>query len=300
MKNLIVTVALSLLIFGQVRSQVNSNGEKIDYSFEYNDPSNVAKLLVLVEPLAFDGSLGLFAMDANIGAIGRYSISEKIDVQAKFRASYFSLNGDEYRQNVEIEGMGSYFLTDKLSSKKERVEVSSTQRGNMIETKFFDTDLPQRNFFGLNAGVSFKTVGVDPSDFEGYVGGRNNLNYSTLSLIGGFQFKRINATVIKLARYPKRPIFDNYVVMSFDGIFSPVNTFSDGITGDQIGAEVKDDGLTALPFGGRFTYSIYGSIPAYPDKAKSFRYTVSSSIGYRPYLGFHFDFGIGFMVLRKK
>jgi hypothetical protein len=281
---------------------------KIDYNLEFNDPEAASKLLVLAE-MGIDGSLRgrMFVADINIGAIARYSLNEKVDIQSKIRKSIASFYFDPaYRKNFEMEGVGTFFLNNKVKQRRERVIVSEREFGNRVDTEFFEADLPQRNSFGINAGINYKTVGIDPTETydpasgEGYNGARENVNFSTLSLIGGLQFKRVNASVIKLKNYRNPRVFDNYVVMTFDGIIAPINTFNDAITGEKVGNEIKEEGFTkSLPFGARITYNVYGSIPA-SDNAKLFRYTYSTSIGIRPYLGFHFDFGIGFMVLRKR
>lgn len=304
MKNLLFK--LSLFCISQL---AHAQSKMIDYTFEYNDPSNVSKLLLLGE-MTFDGSIGnnMFLGDINLGLIARYSLSNQIDFQTKFRKSIGSFHFDPaYRKNFEAEAYGVLFLRDKIKNKKERVNVSYKEIGNKGELVYFDTDLPQRNSFGFNAGLNIKTLGINPTETfdaasgEGYKGSRNNVNYTSVSLIGGLQFKRINASVLKLKNYRKNRIFDNYVVMTFDGIFSPINTFNDAVSGENVASEIKSNGfMDALPFGGRFTYNVYGSIPSRTDKAKALRYTATSSIGYRPYLGFHFDFGLGFMLLRKK
>lgn len=278
-----------------------------EFDFRHNDPNDVAQLLILAET-GIDGSIGSmgFSADLNIGAIARYSLNDKIDLQTKIRKSYASFHFDKaYRKNFEIELTGALFIKDKTKLKTEEVRVSESERGNTLTVKYFNTDLPERNAFGFNATVNYKTLGInpkegyDPASGEGYKGARDNVNFSTLSLIGGLQFKRINASVVQVKRPRVNRIFDNYTVMTIDGIFAPVNTFKDAITGESVGKELESDGLKkAFPFGGRITYNVYGSIPSH-KLAKSFRYTISSSIGYRPYLGFHFDFGIGFMILRN-
>lgn len=282
-----------------------------EFDFRHNDPNDVAQLLILAET-GIDGSVGSmgFSADLNIGAIARYSLNDKIDLQTKIRKSYATFHFDKaYRKNFEIELTGAVFVKDETKLNNEEVLISgkTEQFGAYVytESKYFNTDLPQRNAFGFNATVNYKTLGVNPKEGndhrsnEGYKGARDNVNFSTLSLIGGLQFKRINASVVQVKRPRVNRIFDNYTVMTIDGIFAPVNTFKDAITGESVGKELESDGLKkAFPFGGRITYNVYGSIPSH-KLAKSFRYTISSSIGYRPYLGFHFDFGIGFMVLRS-
>lgn len=274
--------------------------DKYEFDFRHNDPNDVAKLLILTET-GIDGSSGSmgFLADLNIGAIARYSLNDKVDLQTKIRKSYASFHFDKaYRKNFEIELLGALFIKDNTKLIKEEVIVSQNERGNSLTTKYFNTDLPQRNAFGFNATINYKTLGVNPREGS-YSGPRNNVNFSTLSIIGGLQFKRINASVVQVKKPRVNRIFDNYTVMTIDGIFAPVNTFRDAISGEYVGKDLKSDGLeNALPFGGRFTYNVYGSIPSYTG-AKSLRYTISSSIGYRPYLGFHFDFGIGFMILRN-
>jgi hypothetical protein len=300
--------AALLLIFSQQLFSQTKPGKQIYYTFDCNDPSNVAKLLILGE-LTFDGSMGngMFLGNINLGLIARYSMTSNIDFQTKFRKSIADFHSDPgFRKNFEAEAYGALFVRDKIKNRKERVNASAKEFGNTVEVVYFDTDLPQRNFFGFNAGLNYKTFGLDPRETydpangEGYNGPRSNVNLSAISIIGGLQFKRINASVISLKGYRKKRYFDNYTVMTFDGIFSPINAFTDGITGENVGKELKDSGLrNSLPFGARFTYNVYGSIPA-SDKAKSVRYSATSSIGFRPYLGFTFDFGLGFMLLRKK
>ncbi|MFN4123391.1 MAG: hypothetical protein ACK4GL_08820 [Flavobacteriales bacterium] len=297
-----------LFVFSQQLFSQTKPKKQIDYTFDYNDPSNVAKLLILGE-LTFDGSIGngMFLGNINLGMIARYSLSQNTDFQTKFRKSIGDFHSNPgYRKNFEAEAYGALFVRDKIKNRQERVIVSSKESGNMVEVVYFDTDLPQRNSFGFNAGLNYKTCGLDPNETydpasgDGYKGPRGNVNFSAISIIGGLQFKRINASVISLKGYRKKRYFDNYTVMTFDGIFSPVNAFTDGITGENVGKELKDSGLrNSLPFGARFTYNVYGSIPA-SDKAKSVRYSATSSIGFRPYLGFTFDFGLGFMLFRQK
>src|SRR5690554_194784 len=285
--------------------------DRYEFDFRHNDPNDVAKLLILAET-GIDGSSGAlgFLADLNIGAIARYSLNDKIDLQTKVRKSYASFHFDKaFRKNFEIELTGALFIRDKTKLNNEKVLISgSTERAGAYvytESKFFNTDLPRRNAFGFNATVNYKTLGVNPKEGndhtsnEGYKGARDNVNFSTLSIIGGLQFKRINASVVQVKKPRVNRIFDNYTVMTIDGIFAPINTFRDAITGERVEKELKSDGLkNAFPLGGRVTYNVYGSIPSH-KLAKSFRYTISSSIGYRPYLGFHFDFGIGFMILRN-
>lgn len=284
---------------------------KYEFDFRHNDPNDVAKLLILAET-GIDGSSGAlgFLADLNIGAIARYSLNDKIDLQTKIRKSYASFHFDKaYRKNFEIEFTSALFTKDKTKLNNEKVVISGStdQSGAYVytESKFFNTDLPQRNAFGFNATINYKTLGVNPKEGndhasnEGYKGARDNVNLSTLSIIGGLQFKRINASVIQVRKPRVNRVFDNYTVLTIDGIFAPLNMFNDAITGESVGKELKSDGLKkALPFGGRITYNVYGSIPS-STLAKSFRYTISSSIGHRPYLGFHFDFGIGLMILRS-
>src|SRR5690554_1716200 len=272
--------------------------DRYEFDFRHNDPNDVAKLLILAET-GIDGALALGAIDLNLGLIVRYSLNDKIDLQAKIRKSYLNFEMDPaYRKNFEMEYVGTLFIRDNTKLKDERVVVSSSERGNTITTNFFHTNLPQRNAFGFNGGINFKTVGINPNNTD-YNGPLKNVNFSTLSIIGGLQFKRINASVVQVKKPRVNRIFDNYTVMTIDGIFAPINTFRDAITGERVEKELKSDGLkNAFPLGGRVTYNVYGSIPSH-KLAKSFRYTISSSIGYRPYLGFHFDFGIGFMILRN-
>ncbi len=304
MRKVIFSGLLGILIGANAMAQSN----KIDYNFEFNDPSAASKLLVLAE-MGIDGSLGngMFIADINLGAIARYSVNENLDIQSKIRKSIASFYFDPaYRKNFEFETVGTFFLNNKVSERTERVIVSEREWGNVVNTEFFDAKLPQQNSFGVNAGLSYKTVGIDPTETydpasgEGYNGARDNVNFSTLSLIGGVQFKRINASVIKLKNYKKPRVFDNYMVMTIDGLLAPINTFTDAVTGERVGSEIKEEGFTnSLPFGARFTYNVYGSLPA-SDNAKVLRYTYSTSIGIRPYLGFHFDFGIGVMVFRQR
>lgn len=285
-----------------------SMAQIVEYSFNHNNPDDVSKLLILVEAgIDGGGKDGLFVADINLGAIARYTFVDNIDFQAKIRKSISSFHFDPaYRKNFEIEGLGAIFFSDNVKQKMETVEISSKERGNTITVNYFDTNLPQRNLFGVNGGINYKTVGINPTETydnrtgEGYNGIRENVNFSSVSIIGGIQFKRINASVIKLKNYRNYRVFDNYIVMTLDGIFSPINTFTDGITGENVGKEIKDEGFRkSLPFGGRFTCNMYSSLPA-SDGAKKIRYTVSSSIGYRAYLGFHYDFGLGLMVFRSR
>ncbi|MDN4164448.1 hypothetical protein QWY31_02990 [Cytophagales bacterium LB-30] len=307
MQKLIVTALFLLSLSAVSMAQNPTSIGKIDYSFEFNDPNDAARLLVLAE-IGVDGAMGnrMFVGDINLGAIARYSVNDHIDVQTKIRKSLANFMFDPaYRKNFEFEGVGTLFLSNKVKDRSEEVRISEKEVGNKFEIQYFNTPLPQRNSFGFNAGLSFKTVGInptetyDPAKGDGYNGVRENVNFSTVSLIGGIQFKRINASVIKLKKYKKPRVFDNYVVMSFDGIFAPINTFTDGITGERVGDEIKSEGFaTSLPFGARFTYNVYGSLPASLTK-KAIKYTTTASIGIRPYLGFSFDFGIGVMLVRK-
>lgn len=220
--------------------------DKYDFDFRHNDPNNVAKLLILTET-GIDGSSGSmgFLADLNIGAIARYSLNDKIDLQTKIRKSYASFHFDKaYRKNFEIELTGALFIRDKTKLNNEKVLISgSTERSGAYvytESKFFNTDLPRRNAFGFNATVNYKTLGVNPKEGndhtsnEGYKGARDNVNFSTLSIIGGLQFKRINASVVQVKKPRVNRIFDNYTVMTIDGIFAPINTFRDAITGNVL------------------------------------------------------------------
>jgi hypothetical protein len=275
-----------------------------EFDFRHNDPNDVSNTLILLET-GLDGSMGSmgFNADFNIGAIARYSLDNKIDLQAKIRKAYANLYFDsDYRKNFEFEAVGALFLTDKTKMKKEKVLISGkTEKSGAYvytESEFFMTDLPQRNQFGFNAGINFKTFGINPRE-GGYKGSIKNVNFSSVSIVGGLQFKRLNASVVQVKKPRLNRIFDDYVVMTIDAILAPINTFRDVETGSFIGNELKENGLENLfPIGGRFTYNIYGSIPT--DKgSKGFRYTFSSSLGVRPYLGFHFDLGIGFMLYRS-
>ena len=301
----LIFVGLTVLFFSTTSF---AQSGKVDYSFDFNDPNEASRLLVLAE-MGMDGSIGnrMFVGDINLGVIARYSLNDHIDVQSKIRKSLANFMFDPaYRKNFEFEGVGTLFLSNKVKDRYEEVRISEKEMGSKLEIQYFNTPLPQRNSFGFNAGFSYKTVGInptetyDPASGEGYDGVRENVNFSTVSLIGGIQFKRINASVIKLKNYKKPRVFDNYVVMTFDGIFAPINTFTDGITGERVGDEIKSEGFAkALPFGARFTYNVYGSIPA-SLTGKVLKYTTSTSIGIRPYLGFHFDFGIGLMLVRQQ
>lgn len=278
--------------------------ERYEFDFRHNDVQDVARLLVALET-GIDGSIGAngILFDLNVGAQARYSLSDRLDLQAKIRQSVFSLHFDPaYRGNFEFESMAAIFVRDRSRMKNTQVVIEGNveRSGGYVSTsaKYFNTDLPQRNFFGFNGGVSIKTLGINPQESD-YSGALENLNFTTVSLIGGLQFKRVNASVIQVKKPRVDRIFDAYTVLSIDGIFAPVNIFRDVETGNTVGNEIRGEGFpTQLPFGARITYSSYGSIPWHYG-AKRWRGAFSSSVGWRPYLGFHFDFGIGLMLLRS-
>ncbi len=292
---------LLLLISGLVSFSLFAQEPVYEFDFRHNNPNDVAKLLILLET-GIDGSMGPagFLADLNIGAIARYSLHDRIDLQSKTRVSYASFHFDpDYRRNFEIEFVGANFLRDKTKLKSEQVIVSESERGNTVTTKFFYADLPQRNAFGYNIGLNYKTLGINPTEGD-YTGEVENVNFSTLSIIGGLQFKRINASVLEVKKPRVNRIFDNYTILTIDAILAPVNTFHDAMSGETVKDELLNKGFTnPYPIGARLTYHVYGSIPS-SDLAKSFRYTISTSIGVRPYLGYHFDIGIGFMLLRMR
>lgn len=291
---------ISVLFFYQ-----NSQAQKTyEFDFRHNNPSEVSQTIIMLET-GLDGSMGSmgFNADFNIGAIGRYSLNNIIDLQAKIRKAYANLYFDpDYRKNFEFEAVGALFVRDKTKMVKEKVLISGkTEKSGAYvytESEFFETNLPQRNLFGFNTGISFKTFGFNPKEGD-YRGPIKNVNFSSLSIIGGLQFKRLNASVVQVKKPRLDRIFDDYVVMTIDAMLAPINTFRNVETGNFVGSELKDNGLeNRFPIGGRFTYSVFGSIPT--DKgSKRFRYTFSSSIGVRPYLGFHFDAGMGFMLYRS-
>lgn len=300
-KNLLVVTSISCLMITTINAQKGTAtlNEKVNYKIERDDPNDVGRLFVALDPLNMDVSLGSFSMNFNVGAYARYDVTDRIGAEARIKKSYFNFE-DDINGLFDFEFGGILNFRDKEVIESTKIVTSSSQSGNLVTTNFIMVPLKQRKLVDFRAGIAMKSVGVELPSGADYSGSRSAVNYFSTSIYGGLVIRWINGSIVDLMddRAGER-LVDSYFMASIDGMFTPINAFRDPLNGNLIGDELKEDGLTSLPFGARLNI-IYFPAMTRQDSGKKFGLFYTGSVGYRPYLGAHIEAGAGFTILRKK
>lgn len=300
-KNLLMASSISCFMIATLNAQKGTAtlNEKVNYKVERDDPHDVGRLFVALDPLNIDASLGMFSMNFNVGAYTRYDLTDRIASEARFKKSFFNFE-DDINGLLDIEFGGILKLRDKEVVESTKIVTSSTQSGNLVTTNFIMVPLKQRKIVDFRAGLAMKSVGVELPSGAAYSGPRSAVNYFSTSIYGGLVIRWINGSIVDLTddRAGER-LVDSYFMASIDGMITPVNTFRDPLSGTLIGDELKNDGLSSLPFGARFNI-IYFPAMTKQDSGRKFGLFYTGSVGYRPFLGAHIEAGAGLTILRKK
>ena len=301
-KNLFITTSVSCLMISTLNAQKGTTtlNEKVNYKVERDDPHDVGKLYVALDPLNMDVSMKMFSLNFNVGAYARYDLTNRIAAEARIKKSYFNFE-DDINGLFDIEFGGIIKLRDKEVTEPTKIVISSSQSGSTVTTNFIMVPLKRRKIVDFRAGLAMKSVGAElPSSGDNYSGSRSAVNYFSTSIYGGLVIRWINGSIVDLTddRAGER-LVDSYFMASIDGMLTPVNTFRDPLSGELIGDELKNDGLSSLPFGARMNI-IYFPAMTRQDSGKKFGLFYTGSVGYRPFLGAHIEVGGGLTILRKK
>lgn len=273
--------------------------EQVKYTVDRDDPYDVGKLYVALDPLNMDVTMKMFSMNFNVGAYARYDIIDRIGAEARIKKSVFNFEED-INGLLDIEIGGILKLRDKEIQEPTKIVLSSRQTGSVVTTNFIMVPLKQRKIIDFRAGLAIKSVGVELPSGQDYTGSRSTVNYFSTSIYGGFVMRWINGSIVDLSESKSgERLVDSYFMASFDGMITPVNTFRDPLSGELIGEELKNDGLTSLPFGARMNI-IYFPAMTKQDSGKSFGLYYIGSVGFRSFVGAHIEVGAGLTILRKK
>ncbi|MCC7301585.1 MAG: hypothetical protein IT233_02985 [Bacteroidia bacterium] len=183
-----------------------SYGQDIHYKVLEDDPYNIKKLMIHLDPFYCDAwwtdvTLGWgVRADLHYGSLGTLNID--------FRRAYLDVvkssnkNDKDVKTHMWFEGVASLNLVDKTKQRSMKIVLSSSSHSSggytYTNTKFFMAPGTKRKIFGVRGGIymvntpyetedahAYKLEGVDTSRATGAA------MMKTMTIVGGISFKSI-------------------------------------------------------------------------------------------------------------
>lgn len=291
----------------------NSQAQGVSYDILTDDAAEI-KHVVNFNLLDFDlGLYNLSGSSLNLALWGHNQLFPKFFLEYKVRVGYISwataINkvkniGLKPLQNYEVGANYDFFIGKKSKSHKYKMVLESRRFGSYTETKYFYAPGISRMKIGVRAGAK-----ADLNQYRKNAGALKNFspasgaiqdtyfNHFGFGFYAGISFKKLRNLIVDVDGYGLRSnsLRQNWII---DMLITPVNTFKNKVGGDQT-VQVKGYQTKNLPIGFRIGYELQNTAlrkeggKLLPESSQFF-------IGFRPYDGWFFQYGVGWSLWRGK
>lgn len=287
--------------------------QSINYEITRDEPENHGNHHVHLSLLDLSGGDGNFS--ANIGLWGGYKIINNLvyaDVDLRRSIVVFNILNDKTLADFNIGGSYMLLNTNKKRDRKfilksSKSTVNTSRNGSVSVTKETYITIPYRKQrgYGIRGGLAYRTSGGDQKLDDGTVSGLGRVIYKNTQagIYAGAVIRTRKNTVVKTDQYGYSENIKT-VELFADILLLPISNnseFNYSRNNDYYDFDndfIKENEASAGVLGFRIGGKIHTEVGKDDISGKKLPAASKLEVGFRPYHGFYFNFGLGLTIVR--